>query len=149
MILYEFLSLLNGPKRRGQRWTAKCPAHADKSPSLSVSEGERGLRFDAGPAVSVDEICKALGLSQSDLFFDPLDTNPQRRKAAAQERARQHRRQQDEARKLGRRIDACREAEWFIRSRQGCTITDWTDERLAQELDLLADAYHLLSMEES
>ena len=30
------------PRRSGPSWSAKCPAHDDKSPSLSVSEGSDG-----------------------------------------------------------------------------------------------------------
>ena len=39
------------PKRSGKGWAARCPAHEDKSPSLSLSEGAEGralLRCHAG-----------------------------------------------------------------------------------------------------
>ena len=32
-----------GPKRSGAGWTARCPAHDDANPSLSVGVGEEGL----------------------------------------------------------------------------------------------------------
>lgn len=39
----NFLSLLNGVRRTGPRqWEARCPAHDDQRPSLSVSEGDDG-----------------------------------------------------------------------------------------------------------
>ena len=32
----EILTRLNGVRRSGEGWTAKCPAHEDKQSSLSV-----------------------------------------------------------------------------------------------------------------
>ena len=50
-------------------WTARCPAHDDKSPSLSISKGADGrtlLKCHAG--CSADSICSALGITLKDLF---------------------------------------------------------------------------------
>lgn len=59
------------PKRSGKGWAARCPAHADKSPSLSVSEGEDGRVLVCCHAkCGVDAITRALGLSDRDLFAD-------------------------------------------------------------------------------
>ena len=38
----EFLTHLRGVKRSGRGFVALCPAHEDKNPSLSVTEGEDG-----------------------------------------------------------------------------------------------------------
>lgn len=38
----EFLARLDAVKRNGVGWIARCPAHEDGTPSLSVSEGEDG-----------------------------------------------------------------------------------------------------------
>lgn len=56
-------------KRSGKGWMAKCPAHADRKPSLSVSEGNDGrvlLKCHAG--CSTQEVLAAAGLTASDLF---------------------------------------------------------------------------------
>lgn len=37
--LQQVLERLQGVKRSGKEWSARCPAHDDRSPSLSVSEG--------------------------------------------------------------------------------------------------------------
>lgn len=66
----EFLSRLDGVRRSGPgRWLAKCPAHDDRSPSLSIRESEDGRTLitcfagcDAG-AVS-----GSVGLTLRDLF---------------------------------------------------------------------------------
>jgi len=57
------------PRQRGEDYSAKCPAHEDRSPSLSVATGDGGkvlLHCFAG--CSHVDIVAALELRQSDLF---------------------------------------------------------------------------------
>src|SRR6266702_7358567 len=57
------------PSLRG--WTACCPAHADREPSLSIGLGEHGqvlLKCFAG--CSLERITEAMGLTLTDLFPD-------------------------------------------------------------------------------
>ena len=59
------------PKRAGNGHEAQCPAHDDKSPSLSVGEGEGGrvlLRCHAG--CTFNDIMRALNLPVADAFPD-------------------------------------------------------------------------------
>jgi hypothetical protein len=63
------------------RWLACCPAHEDRSPSLSIRETDDGtilLKCFAG--CNVAEIVGAVGLSLSDLFPEtvPSGTHSQR-----------------------------------------------------------------------
>jgi len=63
------LSKLPKPKRSGRGWVARCPAHNDKRPSLSLSEGQDGralVHCHAG--CSVESIVAALGLAVPDLM---------------------------------------------------------------------------------
>ncbi len=64
------LAKLDGVKRTGaDRWIAKCPAHEDRSPSLSVRELDDGrvlLHDFAG--CSVEEVLAAIGLEFDALF---------------------------------------------------------------------------------
>jgi len=56
-------------KRSGKGWLAKCPAHDDRKPSLSIDEGSDGralLKCHAG--CSMDDVIGALGLTGRDLF---------------------------------------------------------------------------------
>lgn len=58
-------------------FTACCPAHEDKSPSLSIKVTEDGktlLHCYAG--CSVESVVSALGISMSDLFPDQGDYDP-------------------------------------------------------------------------
>ena len=56
-------------KRSGEGWKAKCPAHDDREPSLSISEGHDGralIKCHAG--CSTDDVIAALDLKPRDLF---------------------------------------------------------------------------------
>lgn len=66
----DFLASLDAVKRTGpNRWLARCPAHDDKSPSLSIREADDGRTLitcfagcDAGAVAS------SVGMTLSDLF---------------------------------------------------------------------------------
>ena len=70
MTMNELLPHLDGVQQRGTRWAARCPAHADRSPSLQITEGDKGLLLKCWAGCSVQEICVSLGIKQHDLFFD-------------------------------------------------------------------------------
>jgi hypothetical protein len=70
----KILDRLERVKQTGQaRWLARCPAHEDKSPSLSIRELDDGrvLLHDFG-GCCVGDVLAALGLSMADLFEKPL-----------------------------------------------------------------------------
>ena len=88
MITDNLLSRLDGVKNTGAgRWIAKCPAHADKSPSLSIKETETGMvLMHCFAGCSCDEIAGAIGLDLSDLFppsDDKMNHNQRREFFAA------------------------------------------------------------------
>lgn len=65
-----FLALLEGVKQTGRaRWIAKCPAHADKRPSLSVDEGANGtILICCRAGCAAIDVVHAVGLELADLF---------------------------------------------------------------------------------
>jgi hypothetical protein len=67
------LDRLDRVKQTGPgRWVARCPAHEDRSPSLSIREvDDRVLLHDFG-GCETSAVLAALGLSLSDLFDKPL-----------------------------------------------------------------------------
>jgi hypothetical protein len=74
----DFLSLLHGVKRSGDHATAKCPAHDDKTPSLSVDEGTDGrvlLKCHAG--CEAEAIVSAVGKTMADLMPEKNRTRPE------------------------------------------------------------------------
>jgi predicted transcriptional regulator len=70
MNIADFLTKLVSVKQAVARgWQARCPAHKDDSPSLSISEGKGGrilLHCHAG--CTAEAICGKLGLTTADLF---------------------------------------------------------------------------------
>ena len=146
-MLDELLPYLDGVQQRGTRWAARGPAHADRSPSLSLTVGERCILLKCWAGCSLVAICGSLGIEQRDLFFDVLDLNPSRRRAAALERDRQRHAREQQTEQQGTLVDVLREADYFIRSRRGLDISTWTEAKLDEELNTLADAYLLLESE--
>lgn len=76
------LARLDGVRQSGpDRWIARCPAHDDRDPSLSVRDaGDRVLiRCHAGcPA---EAVVSALGLELRDLFSEALPSGTRRKMA--------------------------------------------------------------------
>ena len=76
MNLNEILSHFPDAKKTGNGWICKCPAHDDRTASLSISEGRDGrtlIKCFAG--CTVESICAKLGLKLSDLFADQPERN--------------------------------------------------------------------------
>lgn len=68
----KLLERLPNVKRSGAGWAARCPAHDDKAPSLSIAEGDNGgavVNCHAGCAP--EAIVAAVGLTLADLFAQP------------------------------------------------------------------------------
>lgn len=65
-----FLARLDNVRPQGQdKWQARCPAHKDRSPSLSIAVGDDGrLLVHCHAECGIDAICGALGIEIHDLF---------------------------------------------------------------------------------
>jgi hypothetical protein len=140
----DLLAQLDGVRRTSRGWIARCPAHGDKNPSLSIREGDDGrvLLHDFG-GCPVLSICQALGLSVRDLFPD-RHADPATIREAQRRRAVERRRRKAEHHTRALATDAFREAERLIELARGLDITMWSDDQLDRELNRLADAYDLL-----
>ncbi len=67
----NLLSSLTKVKGGKGRWTACCPAHNDKSPSLAIREVEDGrILLKCFANCSIQEIMGAIGMEIGDLFPD-------------------------------------------------------------------------------
>lgn len=65
------LARLDGVIDRGNgRWYARCPAHEDKSPSLSIADTGEKVLIHCFAGCSAEEILVALGLTWTDLYPD-------------------------------------------------------------------------------
>lgn len=68
----NFLSRLDGVKRAGSGWQARCPCrNDDQNPSLSIGQGNDGrvlVTCHRGNSCNVEQICSAVGMRVSDLM---------------------------------------------------------------------------------
>ena len=83
-------------KGRG-RYVALCPAHPDRSPSLTITEGHAGrtlLRCWAG--CRTEDVLEKLGLSWANICGEPM-TRAQAREAAVERQEREVREQKERA----------------------------------------------------
>jgi hypothetical protein len=64
------LSKLGRVRRNGNGWIARCPAHKDLSPSLSICERAGKILLHCHAGCSVQSICTALGIRLRDLFSE-------------------------------------------------------------------------------
>jgi hypothetical protein len=65
----NFLQRLEKVKGRNGQWTARCPAHADRGPSLSIREAEDGrVLIHCFAGCDVNNIVQSVGMDIGDLF---------------------------------------------------------------------------------
>lgn len=63
------LPRLHGLRKVGSGWIANCSAHEDRSPSLSITEGDDGrLLLHCHAGCKVHDVLAAVGLQVGDLF---------------------------------------------------------------------------------
>jgi len=81
------ISRLTGARQIGpDRWVARCPAHDDSTPSLSVRISEDKILIHCWAGCAPDDILGALGLAWTDLFADKWDAGYQAALAAGHKR---------------------------------------------------------------
>ena len=98
MTAADFANLLQARRVGSGRWQTKCPAHEDRHPSLSISQGERGVLVRCwSRGCTPESICTALGLKLRDLFHDRdltpaecAETAQKRRERDAERKAAHH-----------------------------------------------------------
>lgn len=147
-ILAHILAATEARSTGNEKWMGHCQAHGSKRHrDLSIRLTSERILLHCFAACETEAICESLGIEQRHLFFDSLDPDPQRRKAAAQQRDRQRHARERHAQQQGALIDALREADYFVESRRGIDISTRSHDRLNDELNALADGYALLEKE--
>jgi hypothetical protein len=67
-------------RRSGAGWIARCPAHEDRLPSLSIGEGRNGnTLLHCFGGCTTEAVCDSLALSLADLFSEPGAARPKPR----------------------------------------------------------------------
>jgi hypothetical protein len=62
------LGRLNGVRRIGNGWIARCPAHKDRSPSLSIGDENGKILLHCFGGCPIEAVCAALEIKVSELF---------------------------------------------------------------------------------
>jgi|GEM_PF-995126 len=138
MTTQDFIAQLVGVRRTSRGWLAKCPAHQDKNPSLSVREGDRGTLVKCWTGCSAKEIVAAMGLTLKDLFTDAPCS--QREWATPAQRPLDWRRVSSDF--LRHAEDLRHRAETVLDAARGMDCGEWTDADVDDALATVAWAYH-------
>lgn len=73
----RILDKLEGVKRTGDRWVARCPAHEDLNPSLSIKEGDDGrVLVHCHADCETADVLARISLTERDLFNSPPPQRP-------------------------------------------------------------------------
>lgn len=134
-----FANLVNAQFIGAGRWKARCPAHDDRSPSLSIREGDDGrVLVYCHAGCSLSSILTVLKLGKRDLFSGPL---PSPERLAAMEAGRIAAEQQ-------RRATRATEREAWDKVRRWSAVVDALGAKLARTpenlpvQDALNKAFH-------
>lgn len=147
MTIEAFLQLLDGVKSTRRGWQARCPAHSDKSPSLSIRESDGGLILvHCFAGCANQEICSALHIKPSDLF-PQSKSNPYRLRIATQQRQQRDRVGRQMRESAGLRSDILREAEQTIAHGSPIDLASLSAERVDRLLDAIGEAHNILWIE--
>ena len=76
MVTTDFLARLEGVKRNGSGWMAKCPAHKDRQASLKVDEADDKILIHCHAGCTPFAVTGALGLDMTDLWLEPRRERP-------------------------------------------------------------------------
>jgi CHC2-type zinc finger protein len=71
MSVQMILARLNGVRHNDNGWMARCPAHEDRNPSLSIREKNGKTLLHCFGGCSIEAVCTAMGIRMSDLFNEP------------------------------------------------------------------------------
>ena len=80
----EFLEHFEGVKKQGKGWTALCPAHDDRTPSLSIDVGDNGgIVFHCFAGCAQERILEIVGRTWADVGWRGASPRPRVRPPGA------------------------------------------------------------------
>ena len=140
----ELLARLEKVRARGSsKWSARCPAHADRSPSLSIRLAEDGrILAHCFASCSVDAICEALRITIIDLF--PDETTGSRR---GKRRSTEPKPWRYDWRRTASDFQFHADMLWVraqsvLDAAKGLNTATWTDEDFETAIRAVGRAYH-------
>lgn len=138
MTIEAFLDRLDRVRQRPRGWTARCPAHADRAPSLSISKGDDDrILVHCFSGCTAREICEALGMDLVDLFRDRHSQPPKARRP--KQSRRDYRTEAGELELLA--LDLSLRGERVLAQANNLTLDQWTDDELDRALAAVVFAY--------
>ncbi len=75
MTFDDILDRLEGTRKSGGEWMARCPGHDDRDASLSVKEGEEGVLLKCHAGCETSDVVSAMDLQMKDLFYNSRPSN--------------------------------------------------------------------------
>ena len=143
----DLLGSLECVRQSGRGWMARCPAHADKHPSLSIAEADDGrILVHCFAMCSTEEVCAALGIGIAELFPETAPDPYTLRQAKRLREAEQRRRRQENYRAM-LVVASRREAECLVLSARGTDFPSWDDSRQDAAVNAVAQAHAVLNEE--
>jgi hypothetical protein len=142
MTVEDFLQRLEAVRRSGRGFVSRCPAHKDRTPSLSVRDGERGVLVKCWAGCRLQDITAAVGLTVRDLFYAQIQ-DPREWKKAQRKRQAERERREAIRNVLGFALDVRREAEGVLSAALNPGLAGWSDDDLDRVLTIVADAYEV------
>ncbi len=76
MRLESVLARLEGVRRNGAGWMARCPAHEDHNPSLSINERDGTILVHCQAGCSQEDVIAAMKIEPRELFSDAVSSQP-------------------------------------------------------------------------
>jgi hypothetical protein len=146
-VLDRVLRRVDGVRAYGpDRWMARCPAHPDRRPSLSIRKGDRGVLLHCFAGCAYRAILAALGLTPADLWGEPSD-GATRQASGARAQAWPWRELANRLEEGAERLEA--RAEAIVAKAQGLhTVREWTEQDLDAAMAAVARAYEDLARAE-
>ncbi|MCA9470243.1 MAG: hypothetical protein KC643_33005 [Nitrospira sp.] len=146
MNVAQILNLVGPVRKSGRGWMAKCPAHQDRRPSLSISEGEDRVLLHCFAGCDIQAVCGAIGIEIRNLFAG----NVSHWEWLRLQQARWIKQQEEQKRQIeqGRVIEGCREAEALLRTTHGQDLSQWNDKKCNRVIDAVGQALGLLRDED-
>jgi hypothetical protein len=137
MTIDALLAQLDRVHRTSGGWTARCPAHDDRSPSLSIRESNGLLLLHCFAGCSLKSVCDALGIQVADLF-----ENSPRHRPLPSLRISPTVPLNDVAGELKLHSDLLYlRAQDVLLTAQGLDVSNWTDEDWDAATDAITSAY--------
>jgi hypothetical protein len=71
----QLLDRLEGVRPRGRGYTALCPAHSDRTPSLTINPGKKGWLIYCWSGCRTERVMDAVNVPMATLFYQRTDTD--------------------------------------------------------------------------